>query len=133
MFRSSQNAKTTQPEQAQIGAGIRITGRIDSDGQLVLAGQLDGDIKAEAISITATGSVTGELHAQQVVIAGHVSGDVYAEHLLIASTAHVKGALRYQKIEIETGAQVEGEFKITEPEAAVLPVLKDDSNTSEKE
>ena len=133
MFRSSQSGKTTQPEQAQIGAGIRITGRIDSDEQLVLAGHLDGDIKAETISITASGSVTGELHARQVIIAGHLSGDVYAEHLVIASTAHVKGALRYQKIEIETGAQVEGEFKITETESPALPVLKDDSNTSEKE
>ncbi len=132
MFKTAQNPKNTQSNQAQIGADVRITGRIDSENQLVLGGRLDGDVHADEIEITASGSVTGNVTARHVIVAGKVHGDISAEHLLIAQTAQVKGALMYQTVEIETGAEVEGEFKRTQNAAATLPVFADSEEAADE-
>lgn len=124
MFGNSQKSQNIPSQHGQIGEHIRITGRVDSKEQLILGGSVEGDIHADKVVITATGSIQGNISADIVQVAGKVKGDITASHLMIGSTANVEGCLSYQTIEIETGADVAGEFKKTGRKDTEQPVLE---------
>ena len=61
--------------------------------------------------ILQSGEVRGEIHAPSVVVNGLVEGDLRVTHQLeLAARAVVDGNVHYSLIEIEKGAQVNGNF-----------------------
>ena len=118
MFGKKPAQTTAQPHSAHIGQNIQIKGQIDSPEHVVLAGTLEGDISCDQLTISSTGKVTGKITAKAAVIDGHVDGDIQVERLQIKSRAIVKGSLSYQTIQVDEGAQIDGNFVQT---AAELP------------
>jgi cytoskeletal protein CcmA (bactofilin family) len=110
MFKNRQSGDISTAMTGQIGANIRITGKIDADHAIGFGGEMDGDISAEDVTVTDTAMITGKITAKSATIAGTVTGDIIADKLIILSSAVVKGSLHYTTIQIETGAQVEGQF-----------------------
>ena len=54
---------------ARIGAGTRVRGRIDGDGDLVIEGEVEGDVSVTGILTVAAGSrVRGDLRGRTVAI-----------------------------------------------------------------
>ena len=110
MFGNKPAQGSSTPQTANIGASIRIKGEIDSPEHVFLAGNLDGDITCDQLTVDATGRVTGKISAKLAVIDGHVDGDIVVERLQIKSKAVVKGSLTYESIEVAEGAQIDGNF-----------------------
>ncbi|HWI60402.1 MAG TPA: polymer-forming cytoskeletal protein [Symbiobacteriaceae bacterium] len=115
-----------------IGAGMRITGRIESDGDVTVLGQVDGDI----------------LHNGRLELVGEVHGNVQVDgSLILRSTARLHGDARCACLHVEPGAFFYGSNRMDEvavpvlaaavaPEAPVLPplaVLMEPVGTAEKE
>lgn len=96
--------------EAVIGPATRVRGRITGDGDLVVEGQVEGDISVRgSLTIGEGASATSNVDAQDVVIAGTLEGDVSARGpVRIAAGAHVKGDMKGESVSLEEGAQFAG-------------------------
>ena len=85
---------------------ITITGTVTSSGNLIINGNVDGEINCESLEIGPSGVVTGTVKAGQCLLAGKLEGKLSARIVNIASTGDLNGRLSYGKLEIETGANI---------------------------
>ena len=85
---------------------ITITGTVTSSGNLIINGNVDGEINCESLEIGPSGVVTGTVKAGQCLLAGKLEGKLSARTVSIASTGDLNGRLSYGKLEIETGANI---------------------------
>jgi cytoskeletal protein CcmA (bactofilin family) len=96
---------------ARIGSGARIRGRIHGEGDLVVEGQVEGDLAIRGeLTIAEGASVTSEaVEAQAVTIAGALEGDVAASGpVRLVAGSRVRGNLRGSAVSIEDGARFSG-------------------------
>jgi cytoskeletal protein CcmA (bactofilin family) len=76
-----------------ICADMKINGSVYSEGALQVDGHVEGDVTAQDITIGASGTITGEVIAEVITVKGTI-----------------KGSIRGRKVELETGAKVEGDI-----------------------
>jgi|GEM_PF-1301703 len=127
MFKNKQSDGNSNAITGQIGANIRITGKIEAEDALGFGGEIEGDISAGELTVMHTAKINGQITANSAIISGTVIGDITADRLVILSSAKVKGSLYYTTIQIETGAQVEGQFHQKEASAfADITDIKED-------
>jgi len=112
--------------EAHIGRGTKVRGRIGGEGDLVIEGQVEGDINLTgAVTIAEGAEVTSEIEAQTVTISGSLEGNVSAQGpVRVAAGSRVRGDMRGSTVSIEEGAQFAGrlecEFELP-PELAAAP------------
>ena len=93
-----------------IGAGARIRGRITGDGDVVVAGNVEGDITVRGDVTIADGArCTSNVEGHAVTVSGTLSGDVSASGAVsIGATARLRGNVRGGTIAMEDGASFAG-------------------------
>lgn len=97
-----------------IASGTVVTGEVRFAGALHLDGRIDGAVVAEddggaVFTLSAEGSVTGEVRVPVAVINGIVKGDIHAaDRLELAAQARVEGDVHYRVLEMAAGAEVNG-------------------------
>jgi len=94
-------------EPARIGHSVRIHGEITGQEDLLLDGEMDGNIQlpGQRVTIGPTGRLHGQVHARELIIHGKLQGDVVAqERLEIRKTGAVEGKLTVNRLSIEDGA-----------------------------
>ena len=98
-----------------VGQGSLFTGHFDCGGDLVVAGEINGDCRiAGALTLSDTGHWQGNIAASSAIIAGEVHGDiVITDRLEIRKTARIHGSIRAKSIAIATGAVIDGEMAVT--------------------
>lgn len=102
-----------------IAANTRIEGDVHFSDQLLVNGEIHGNVCAEpesdaGLTVSAKGSVSGEIRVPNVVINGRVVGDIYAsKHVELAAEARVEGNVYYHLIEMVMGARVDGSLVYT--------------------
>jgi cytoskeletal protein CcmA (bactofilin family) len=96
---------------SHLGAGSRITGELYFPGTVELPGYVKGRMEASAIVIEEAGEVEGELCAASIIIKGRVNGQIIGGIIKLHTSAQVSGEITYESLSIESGAQVEGQFK----------------------
>jgi cytoskeletal protein CcmA (bactofilin family) len=63
------------------------------------------------LSISETGSIEGNVEAENVMLSGTVRGDILArERVVLGATARVQGNVHYGVIEMTLGAQIMGKL-----------------------
>lgn len=93
-----------------IAPGTRFTGRITADAHLTIEGAIDGDVLCEnSINVEHSGTVKGEIRAQQVVVDGYVEGRVYAGVIAILAQGTVVGDIFANELSIEKGGVFTGQ------------------------
>lgn len=114
-----------------IAANTRIEGDVHFSDQLLVNGEIHGNVCAESesdagLTVSAKGSVSGEIRVPNVVINGRVAGDIYAsKHVELAAEARVEGNVYYHLIEMVMGARVDGSLVYTpNGEKAPTPAVK---------
>lgn len=105
--------KLIQGSSSTIGSGARIRGRVTGDGDLVVAGHVEGDILVRGdVTIADGASCTSNVEGHEVTVAGTLSGEVSASGAVtIGSSAHVRGNVRGGTIAIEDGASFAGRIE----------------------
>lgn len=99
-----------------IAQGAHVKGDIHFQGDLEVEGEVSGSILGaeggdSEVRILDAGSVKGELRVPVVFISGKVTGDVFAsKQVELAASAVVDGDIHYSLLEVERGAQVNGNF-----------------------
>ncbi|MEQ1440686.1 polymer-forming cytoskeletal protein [Fontimonas sp. SYSU GA230001] len=118
MFGSSKKASnaTTVGVDTLIGRQTEILGDVRFTGGLHVDGRIKGKViasadKASALSVSEHGAIEGDVRVPNVVLNGAVVGDVHAsQKLTLAAKARVTGNVYYRVIEMEGGAQVNGQM-----------------------
>lgn len=104
-----------------IANNTRLEGDIHFSDQLLVNGEIKGNVYAEqdsdaGLTVSAKGSVVGEIRVPNVVINGRVKGDIHAgKHVELAAEARVEGNVYYHLIEMVVGARVDGSLVYTPP------------------
>ncbi len=97
--------------QSTILGTTRIHGNVNGSGDLVLEGELHGDITIDGLLfIGDTGSVRGKVTAGNMILAGLVLGRIAVkERVEVRSSGRMKGNIVCAKIAIAEGAFLDGE------------------------
>jgi len=91
-----------------IAAGVKITGNLETKGDLHLDGAVEGDLRAGLLTIGESGCVDGAIHADAVEVRGRVKGVICARRVKLWATARVDGDISHTELAIEAGAHFEG-------------------------
>src|ERR1700722_1982046 len=104
--RTSKNAG----DSSTIGSGARIRGRVTGDGNLVVAGEVEGDILIQGdVTIADGATCSSNIEGREVPVAGSLAGDVSASGAVtIGATARYRGNVRGTAVAIEDGAAFDG-------------------------
>jgi len=95
-----------------IAEDLVIEGNIVCQGILECGGQITGDVTADSLILTSTARVRGGLRARHLTIEGELQGAATALKVSIKSNARVKANFAYETIEIASGAEVMGSYKV---------------------
>jgi cytoskeletal protein CcmA (bactofilin family) len=93
--------------------GAHFDGRIRGQGDLIIAGEVDGPIEIDGqLTIEATGVVRGDIRARSIAIAGHVEGNASALELIrLEPGAKMIGDARAERVSAGTGALLRGRIR----------------------
>jgi len=93
-----------------IGAGITMSGEIESCDNLIVEGTVEAALKgARNLDIAESGTFYGTVEIESAVIAGRFEGDLTVTgRLTLRSGAMITGAITYGELEIEAGAIIDG-------------------------
>src|SRR5579859_3097923 len=90
-----------------LSADLQITGNLRSTGEIHVDGIVNGEVVAITIMVGQTGTVIGDLIADQVTIAGTVHGTVTASSVSLMKTARVHADVRCHQFDSAPGAVLE--------------------------
>ena len=113
---------TSEPVSA-LGGTVRIKGKIVSNQDLYLDGEVDGSIELPECNLTIgpTAKVKATIQAQSVVLIGNFEGTIEAsERVELRSQCSVVGDVKTTRILIEDGAYYKGSIDIVRPKSTPL-------------
>lgn len=109
-----------------VGSNTEIRGDVLFSGGLHVDGHIKGKVLANAgedasLSISETGSIEGDVSVPILTVNGQVSGNVHAsEKMVLAPNARVTGNVYYNRLEVQGGAEVNGQM-VHDPNGDRLP------------
>lgn len=101
-----------------VGDQTKIEGDLTFNGGLHIDGAVHGNVAVEtdddeksAVTISANGTVVGEVRVPNLILDGTVTGDVFiSERVELAEHAKINGNLHYRFLEMAMGATVNGQL-----------------------
>jgi cytoskeletal protein CcmA (bactofilin family) len=87
---------------------LNIKGDLRSGGDLQVNGQVNGDVTCLRLIVGRTGTIIGNITADEVVVFGEVKGVIRAARVFLRETARVKSEIFHQELVIENGACFDG-------------------------
>ena len=101
---------------ARVGASIicsdvEIKGSIKSDGALQIDGQVEGDVTSGDVTIGSTGRIVGEIKAETLRVKGKIVGSIRARKVELETGASVEGDIFHAALIIQPDASFEGQVK----------------------
>ena len=106
-----QGSAATRAGPSIISADVKIVGSIASQGELEIFGQIEGDVRASALTVGETGAVMGEVIAESVVVRGTIEGRIRGRKVQLCTGAKVRGDIFHASLAIEPNAIFEGAVK----------------------
>ncbi len=125
---ASQNKKNVP---TVLSCDLHILGNLSSEGMVDVDGSIEGNVKAEHVSIRTNGKVIGDVVAEQVHVYGTVRGLIRAHAVHLYASCHVEGVIIHQSLSVEDGAFVDGKFKRAQGQSLDTR-MEEDSGSSEE-
>ncbi|MCP1335686.1 bactofilin family protein [Futiania mangrovi] len=91
-----------------VSADMAVHGDILSAGEVQIDGAVKGNIRCAVLTVSKSGTVEGEITAEQVMIHGRVDGRITGRKVRLTATAHMDGDVINESITIEDGAHFSG-------------------------
>ena len=101
-------APKSKPPASVLSSDLHIKGNLKTTGDIVIEGEVEGDIRAHLLTVGEGATVRGEVMADDVVVNGRIIGRVRGLKVRLTSTARVEGDIIHKTIAIESGAHFEG-------------------------
>lgn len=109
-----------------LGPDITIAGQqlvLKTKGSLLIAGQIQGDVHGESVTVGEGGSVTGTITARSINIHGESRGALKGSQVVLHATSRVDGDIVKQTLSISEGAQFDGSVRRAKDISEVTPDL----------
>ncbi len=109
-----------------IGSDITIVGQkisIIAQTNILVDGDVRGDIDGRQVTIGSTGKVTGTITAQSIEVRGEVNGAIKGANVTLHPTARVDGDILHQTLSIAEGARFDGRVRRPKDPAEIAPNL----------
>lgn len=107
-----------------ISTGVRIAGDLTSDGEVHIDGLVEGDVRANSVTVSPCGRVSGAISGDTVRIEGQVDGQITGQSVSLAATARVKGDIAHDTLALEQGARFEGHCQpVADPKPKAEPAV----------
>jgi len=94
-----------------IGASVKLNGELNGDEDLLIQGQVEGNIylKEHNLTIGEQGTIKANAFARTITVRGTLTGDLNGvEKVTITSTGKVRGNIVSPKVILEEGATFKG-------------------------
>jgi cytoskeletal protein CcmA (bactofilin family) len=104
-------AKKPKPAPSMISSDLKITGNLETAGDIQIEGEIDGDVRAHLLTIGESATLRGEVVADDIVVNGRVVGRIRGLKVRLTSSARVEGDVIHKTIAIESGAHFEGSVR----------------------
>jgi cytoskeletal protein CcmA (bactofilin family) len=104
----SNTAASRVPSVSVISKALKITGQLESTDDIRIDGEVDGDVRADSVTVGSGAKVKGTVYGTTVELSGTIDGKIEAEKVVLTSTAHMSGDVIHQDIKIESGAFIDG-------------------------
>ena len=101
-------AAPTPPSVSVISKALKITGQLESTEDIQIEGEVDGDVRANSVSVGPNAKIKGTVRGEQVQLSGAVEGKIEAKKVVLTRTARMSGDVIHQDITIESGAFIDG-------------------------
>lgn len=94
----------------RIAEGTRITGEITGSTELLVDGEVEGEIRLDARAVVGpSGTVRGQVSARSVLVAGKLEGDVRgSERVEVGGSGNLQGNIAAPRVTIAEGAFFKG-------------------------
>ena len=102
-----------------IGPEAVIGGDVTSAAQLHIDGRIDGHVRCATLIQGESGTIAGNIVADEARIAGLVQGTVNAKIVIVEPAGRVTGDVTYETISIAAGARIDG--RLARREALASP------------
>ena len=111
---SPSSARQQQRRITHIAPGSRVKGEISGPTELLIEGEVEGEIRLDAVVMIGTeGLVQGPITAQVVRVGGRVFGDVTAaDRVEVAPSGTLEGNIAAPRIVIAEGAFFKGQVEM---------------------
>jgi cytoskeletal protein CcmA (bactofilin family) len=93
---------------SHLGKALKVTGVLETDGELHIHGTVLGRIKADRLVLAIGGSVEGDVLAREVRIGGRFNGRIFALTVALDSSADVTGRVFHHTVTVDKGARIDG-------------------------
>ena len=93
---------------SQLGTALTVKGVLDTDGEVLIHGNVQGRINAERLVLGKCGIIEGDIVARDVRIGGRLNGRVFALNVTLDDTADVSGRIFHNTVTVARGARFEG-------------------------
>jgi cytoskeletal protein CcmA (bactofilin family) len=93
---------------SQIGRAMKVTGTLETEGELYVHGTVTGRINALRLILGSHGSVEGDVVAREVHIEGRLNGRIFALNVTVESSANVTGRIFHNTVTVAKGAHIDG-------------------------
>ena len=97
-----------------LSTDLFIKGNLATAGDIQIEGSVEGNIKANLLTIGQNAEIKGEIIAEEVVINGSISGTIKGNRVHLTASAKVNGDIIHNSIAIESGAHFEGSIEKSE-------------------
>ncbi len=116
MLRNLSPEERKSEETTIISVGVKIEGKIKSNGNIRVEGEIQGDLTSQGnVVIGANGEVNGQINADVISIGGSVTGTVKAKNkLTIEEKGNLNGDIFTKSLVVKEGAKFDGKCKMGE-------------------
>lgn len=123
MFKEENPAKDIKMAETIIGPSVRVEGDFDSDRDIIIDGEVIGNIKTKGnLRIGRGARVKAQVQAKNAYISGNVVGNVVVkEKLQITHEAKIRGNITANLLMVELGAKLNGSCKMVDDATVLEP------------
>ena len=90
------------------GPEVVVNGDVATTANLHVDGRIDGHVRCAQLCQGASGTIAGDIVADEARIGGTVEGTVSARTLVVEASARIAGDVTYETLSIAAGAQIDG-------------------------
>jgi len=125
--------RATKVQHSIISADTTLTGDLKSEGDITVEGTVDGSIQCRCLTLSGQPVIKGSANAESAIVSGTFKGDIRAKKVILTQTAKMLGDIFNETLEIQPGADFQGEVGRLDPEkpAVTNSVFPTKANGSE--
>jgi cytoskeletal protein CcmA (bactofilin family) len=91
-----------------IGSDIKIIGSIEASADLMIEGNVEGDVRCRNLILGEKGTIKGKVFSERARISGNIDGSIETGDLAIEASGMLSGEAIYARLKIATGGIIEG-------------------------